>query len=70
MFTVVFTKKDGTLRTMNARRGVKKHLRGGNSTIAGKEHLMSVYDLKAEAYRCINLPNVQLVKAGGLVKEF
>ena len=28
-FTVEFIKKDGSLRTMNCQKGVKKHLKGG-----------------------------------------
>jgi hypothetical protein len=31
--TVVFEKKDGTLRTLTGRLGVTKHLKGGTSTL-------------------------------------
>lgn len=69
IFTVVFEKKDGTMRTMNCRRGVKKHLAGGKSTIKHKPNLLSVYDMQAKGYRCINLETVVSIKtAGGLVE--
>lgn len=67
VFTVVFTKADGKERTMNCRRGVKKHLAGGKSTIAGKEHLLSVYDMQAKGYRCINMKTVKSIKAAGIL---
>lgn len=37
MVTVVFEKADGTLRTMNGRTGVKKHLKGGTKTYTGQD---------------------------------
>ena len=38
-FTVVFVKKDGTTRVMNARLGVSKHLKGGQSTLDPAQYL-------------------------------
>jgi hypothetical protein len=56
IFTAVFIKKDGTLRVMNCRCGVKKYTKGGtlgyNATEKG---LMSVFDLEKMEYRMINL---------------
>ncbi len=66
-FTVTFIKADKTERVMNCQRGVTKHLRNGKSTIAGKEHLISVYDTKAKGYRCFNALTVTQIKAGGEV---
>ena len=57
-FSVTFTKKDGTTREMNCRLGVTKHLKGGTSNTAHKANLVTVYDLQAEGYRCINLDTV------------
>lgn len=65
IFSVNFRKKDGSMREMVCRTGVKKHLKGGESTIAGKENLVSVYDVQAEGYRCINLDTVTKVKYAG-----
>lgn len=58
-FTVVFTKKDGTVRQMNCRTGVKKHLRGGAKKSSG----FIAFDLKARGYRTINLDTVKEIRA-------
>lgn len=67
IMTVTFTKKDGTERTMNCMKGVTKHLRGGTSTTAHKDNLVTVWDMQKKAYRCINLDTVRQLKAGGRV---
>ena len=65
IMTVTFTKKDGTERVMNCMKGVTKHLRGGDSTTAHKDNLVTVWDMQKGAYRCINLNTVRQLKAGG-----
>jgi len=60
-FTVTFIKEDRTERTMNARLGVTKHLRGGDSTTAHKENLLTVFDMVKGQYRCINLDTVKQI---------
>jgi len=64
-FTATFTKKDGTIRDMNCRLGVTKHLKGGESTTAHKENLMTVFDMQTKEYRCINLDTVQRLRIAG-----
>jgi len=64
-FTVVFIKKDGTLRTMNCRTGVKKHLKGGVSTLDASQYL-TVYDLQAGGYRAVNYSTIQSVTCQGV----
>jgi hypothetical protein len=64
-FTVVFTKKDGTVRTMNCRTGVKKHLKGGVSTLDASKYL-TVYDLQSEGYRAVNYSTIQAVTCNGV----
>lgn len=64
-FTVKFTKKDGTVRTLNGMLGVKKHLKGGVKRY-DKSNLVTVYDLKAKGYRTVNLETLQEIKAHGL----
>ena len=55
-FTVTFLKKDNSVRIMNARLGVKKHLNGGVLKYSPKEkELIPVYDLQSKGYRMINL---------------
>lgn len=51
-FSVTFTKKDGSLREMNCRLGVEKHLKGGTKTLT--DNYICVYDVKASGYRAIN----------------
>jgi hypothetical protein len=63
-FTVVFKKKDNSLRTMNCRINVKKHLRGGISTTKHLSHLVTVWDRVANGYRNINLDTVISFKCG------
>lgn len=62
MFSVVFIKKDKSRREMNCRFKVKKHLKGGKKTTGHIPNLMTVYDLKAEGYRCINTDTVREIK--------
>ena len=65
IFTVEFIKADGTKRTMNARLGVKKHLKGGTNCNTNKS-MLPVYDLKAKGYRNINLESLQSVIVNGV----
>ena len=70
-FTVEFTKKDGSHRVMNCRRGVKKHLKGG--TLAYKPadyNLLSVWDVDAakggnNGYRMISVDSISRLSANG-----
>ena len=59
IFTVDFIKKDGTLRTMNCRLGVTRHLKGGELGYNAKEkNLLPVFDMVAGAYRMINVSTI------------
>jgi hypothetical protein len=53
IFTVTFVKKDGSIRVLNGRLGVEKHLKGGQCTL-DKDKFIIVYDLKAEGYRAVD----------------
>ena len=57
-FTVVFKKKDDSIRKLNGRLGVKKHLRGGKDTTAHLDHLINVFEKGSTGYRKINLDNL------------
>ena len=67
-FTVEFIKKDGTLRRMNCRTGVKKYLsKNGRKiqTIPPTENgILRVYDLK-NGYRSINIDTIQRISICG-----
>ena len=59
-FTAKFLKRsNGAERTMNCRLNVTKHLRGGPAAYNPAEHnLLTVYDVKAQGYRCIPLESL------------
>lgn len=65
-FSVDFIKSNGELRHMTARLGVKKHLKGGESTIKHKENLIGCFDSVNNGYRCINANTLQQVKIAGV----
>jgi hypothetical protein len=66
IFSVVFTKKDGTIRKMVARLGVRKHLKGGELKYdAASKNLLPVFDMEKEEYRMINVSTIQEIKVGG-----
>lgn len=63
-FTISFIKKDGTLRKMNARLGVTKHLKGGKKSYNPDDfNYLTVFDLAKKQYRTVNLNTVKEVKA-------
>lgn len=66
-FTVKFIKRtDGSVREMNCRTGVVKHLRGGDAAYNFSEKgLISVYSLDAEGYRTIPIENILELRFGG-----
>jgi hypothetical protein len=59
--TVTFTKKDGSIRVMNCRLGVTKHLKGGESKLNSDKYI-TVYDLKSEGYRAIAKDQILAIK--------
>jgi hypothetical protein len=65
-FTVTFVKRtDGTTRTMNARFGVKKYLKGGELPYDPIEKgLLPVFDMQKNAYRMINTDTLIGAKIG------
>lgn len=67
IFTVEFIKKDGTLRKMNARLGVKKYVKGvGLAFDPIEKNLLPVFDMQKNAYRMINATTIQSIKVGGV----
>jgi hypothetical protein len=66
IFTVEFIKKDGSLRKMNARLGVKKYVKGiGLSFDPAEKNLLPVFDMQKEGYRMINASTILRIKIGG-----
>ena len=62
--TVAFRKKDGTLRIMNCRLGVTKHLKGGECTL-DRDQFIIVYDMQSKGYRAINRDTIESVTIEG-----
>ena len=69
VFQVVFEKSDGSLRTMQARIGVTKHLRGGADTTAHKPEIYTVFDMGIGQYRKFNLTKVKSLSCGDIKYE-
>jgi hypothetical protein len=63
---VTFTKKDGSERVLNGRLGVKKHLKGGTSTL-DPEKFVTIYDIQNKGYRAINRETIQEVAIDGVI---
>lgn len=71
IFGVTFVKKNGEVRDMTCRMGVKKHLKGGElgyDPVA--KGLLSVFDMSAGEYRMINLSTLTELRVGGKVYKF
>lgn len=71
IFTVDFTKQDGTKRIMNARRKVKSQVkpktnRKRRSPNGVHTPSIIVYDMQKRAYRQINLETVTGIRAAGM----
>ena len=64
-FTVVFKKKDKSIRTMNARKGVTKYLRGGDNKMP--RNIRTVWDRPNMAYRSLDVNRLIEVRHGGKV---
>ena len=64
--TVEFVKKDGTVRTLTGRMGVKKHLKGGVSTLDPNQYI-TIFDVRKLAYRAVNRSTILSVSINGSV---
>jgi len=67
VFAVAFVKRgDGSLRVMNCRLGVKKHLRGGPQAYDPADHgLIVVYDMASRGYRSIPVDSITGIEVSG-----
>lgn len=69
--SVRFTKKNGEVRTLNGRLGVKKHLKGGQKSFDDAEkNLVTIYDLQAKGYRSFSVDRLLELKAHGETWRF
>lgn len=68
IFHITFVKKDGTIRSFNARFGVKSHLNGGKLKYdAAASGNIIVFSMNDRGYRTINVNNILRVKTKGNV---
>lgn len=63
--SVLFEKKDKSERQLTGHLKCSKHLKGGESTIAHKEDLVSIYDVQAKGYRCFAKSRVKKLTVNG-----
>jgi hypothetical protein len=77
VFTVTFLKKDGTLRTMNARLGVAKYVLGTQPEVTAKrkatltaQNMIGVFEMPKIQYRTINLDTIKVLSANGVTLTF
>lgn len=65
LFSVTFKKKNGELRTMLARTGVKKYLRGGVNKNTNPNHVI-VFSVHDKGYRTLDLTKIVQLTANGV----
>lgn len=66
IFSVYFQKKDGTMREMVCRRGVRKYLRGGELPYDPKSKLLlTVFEVSSREYRMVNIASLVSFKVSG-----
>ena len=66
-FSVEFIKKDGTIRKMLARTGVKIGVKGTGKKMPEMIPVMRVWDVQKSAFRCIPLDRINWLKSSGVV---
>lgn len=70
IFSVVFTKKDGSLREMVCRLGVTKHLKGGVKKYDSDAlNYLTVFDMQKQEYRTINVNTLKQIKFEGVTYD-
>lgn len=67
---LLYTQVVENFMEMTCRTGVKKDLKGGASTIAHHDDLISVNLTNGKGYRCFSAYNVLEIRAGGTVIKF
>lgn len=66
IFSAFFQKADGSMREMLCRRGVTRHLRGGELPYDPKPRmLLPVFDMAREEYRTVNVGTLVSFNIGG-----
>jgi len=63
--SIEFIKKDGSIRTLVGRTGVKKYLKGGKSSV-DQSKFISIWDIQNHGYRSINRDSIVSVRTSGI----
>jgi hypothetical protein len=66
--TVTFRKKDGSIRTLTGRSGVKKYLKGGKSTL-DPDKFFILYSVQDKGYRAIAKDRIMAIKSHGSIYD-
>lgn len=68
---VTFVKADGTIRELNGRIGVKKHLKGGTKAFDDADYgLITIFDRDVKGYRSFKVERLKEIRAHGEVYTF
>lgn len=70
IFRAKFVKKDGSLREMVCRLGVRKYVKGVGRNFDPKDYeLVGVFDMQKDAHRMINIKTLQALTINGTTYE-
>ena len=68
IFGITFEKADGTVKTINARLGVRKHLNGkGMRYVPENYNLMVLWSMTDKGYRAIKRDKIKSIKSNGVL---
>ena len=68
IFSIKFRKLDGTVKTINARLGVRKYLNGKGMRYVPENHnLIIIYSMTDKGYRAIKKHNIESIKYNGVI---
>lgn len=70
IFGVEFIKKDGSIRRMSCRLGVRKHQVGGKNTTNHIPKYLTVFSQNDDNYRNVNIETITEIKGCGKVFKF
>ena len=68
IFSITFEKADGTVKTINARLGVHKHLNGkGMRYVPENYNLMVLWSMTDKGYRAVKRDKIKSIKSNGVL---
>ena len=68
IFSITFEKADGTVKTINAGLGVRKHLNGkGMRYVPENYNLMVLWSMTDKGYRAIKRDKIKSIKSNGVL---